>query len=172
MTCGTEPPCHRLGRPGAHRRRFPVAFRDASEGVCFKKGFSLRGTAMLSLLSHSLCPFAFKVSTLRRRSYLGLVSSSQLSGRSTWCATCLDGMCWRSVEGFAPTPSPTANSPLGSSCSLSPVCWRCRSRLLLAVAGGAQPRGGWRSSASAQFQGCLSALRWWKASWAMASSSA
>jgi hypothetical protein len=35
---------------------------------------------------------------------------------------------------------------------------------LLAVAGGAWPRGGWRSSASARFQGCSSALRRWKAS--------
>jgi hypothetical protein len=77
MTCGTGPPCHRLGCPGAHRRRFPVAFWGMSERVCFKKGFSLRGAAMLSLLSHSLCPFAFKVSALRRRSCLSLVSSSR-----------------------------------------------------------------------------------------------
>jgi hypothetical protein len=30
MTCGTGPSCHRLGRPGAHRGRFPAAFRSAS----------------------------------------------------------------------------------------------------------------------------------------------
>jgi hypothetical protein len=35
---------------------------------------------------------------------------------------------------------------------------------LLAIAGGARPRGGWRSSTSAQFQGCSSALHWWKVS--------
>jgi hypothetical protein len=34
---------------------------------------------------------------------------------------------------------------------------------LLSVAEGARPRGGWRSFASAQFQGCSSALRRWQA---------
>jgi hypothetical protein len=32
-----------------------------------------------------------------------------------------------------------------------------------------QPRGGWRSSASAQFQGCSSASQWWEANRAMVS---
>jgi hypothetical protein len=58
MTCGTEPPCHRLGRPSAHRGRFPMAFRSASRRVHFKKGFTPRAAVILSLLSHLLRPFA------------------------------------------------------------------------------------------------------------------
>jgi hypothetical protein len=85
MTCGTGPPCHRPGRPGAHRGRFPVAFRGASGRICFKKGFTSRAAVMLSLFSRSLRPFAselsapiaFKVSALCCRSCHGLVSSSR-----------------------------------------------------------------------------------------------
>jgi hypothetical protein len=58
MTSGTGPPCHRLGRPGAHRGRFPMAFRGASGRVRFKKGFTRRAAVILSLLSHLLHPFA------------------------------------------------------------------------------------------------------------------
>jgi hypothetical protein len=62
MTCGPRPPCHRLGHPGAHRGRFLVAFWGASGRVCFKKGFTPRVAVMLSLLSHSLRPFASELS--------------------------------------------------------------------------------------------------------------
>jgi hypothetical protein len=47
--------------------------------------------------------------------------------------------------------------PISSS---SCCCWR------------SMTSWGWHSSAGAQFQGCSSALRWWKASWATAPSSA
>jgi hypothetical protein len=39
-----------------------MAFRGASGRVCFKKGFTPRAAVMLSLLSHSLCPFASELS--------------------------------------------------------------------------------------------------------------
>jgi hypothetical protein len=48
---------------------------------------------------------------------------------------------------------PPAILPSGSSRSLFPAWWCCRSCLLLAAIGGARPRGGWRSSAIAQLQG-------------------
>jgi hypothetical protein len=63
----------------------------------------------------------------------------------------------RSMEGSAPAPSPSAISPLGSLRFLFPARWRYQSRLLLAVAGGARLRGGWRSSTIAQLQGFSSA---------------
>jgi hypothetical protein len=50
-------------------------------------------------------------------------------------------------------PPPTTVSPPRSSRSSVPARWCCRSCLLLAAVGGARPRGGWRSSAIAQFQG-------------------
>jgi hypothetical protein len=82
----------------------------------------------------------------------------------TWRAACPDGARRRSVEGSASAPSPSVISSQGSSRSSFLARWRCRSRLLLAVAGGVRPRGGWCSSTSAQFQGCSSASRWWEAS--------
>jgi hypothetical protein len=63
------------------------------------------------------------------------------------------------MEGSAPAPSPSVISPSGSSRSSFPARWRCRSRLLLAVAGGAQPRGGWRPSAITQLQAFSSRSR-------------
>jgi hypothetical protein len=50
------------------------------------------------------------------------------------------------------TPPPVV-SPSESSRSLFSAQWCCRSCLLLAVVGGARPRGGWRSSAIARLQG-------------------
>jgi hypothetical protein len=58
-----------------------------------------------------------------------------------------------------PAPPPSAMSSPGSSRSSLLARWRCRSRLLLAVAGGAQPRGGWRPSAITQLQGFSSCSR-------------
>jgi hypothetical protein len=76
MTCGPEPPCHRLGCFGARRARFFTASRGASRRACPKKGihpvcssyalaFSPNGCALLP--PSSLRSFAFEVSALRRR---------------------------------------------------------------------------------------------------------
>jgi hypothetical protein len=54
-----------------------------------------------------------------------------------------------SLEGSTSGPSPPAISPPESSRSW----WCCRSSLLPAAVRGAQPRGGWRSSAIARLQG-------------------
>jgi hypothetical protein len=123
---------------------------------------------MPSLLSHSLCPFAFELSALCRRSSPWpckfIPCTFRLSGRLTWRTACLDGVHRRLVEGSVSASSPSVILPPGSSRSLFLARWHCRSRLLLAVAGGVRPRGGWCSFASAQFQGCSSASRWWEAS--------
>jgi hypothetical protein len=150
MTCGAGPSRHRLGTPvcigGDFRWRFGAR---AGESI-FKKGVIPRVAAVPSLFSHSLCPFASELSAPLRLQGL--------------CFAPLDGAPWRSVEGSTPAPSPSVISPPGSSRSSFLAPWRCRYRLLLAVAGGARPHGGWRSSAGAQFQGCSSASRWWEAS--------
>jgi hypothetical protein len=95
----------------------------------------------------SLRPFAFKVSALRSRSLSWpcklIPSVPRLSGCSTWCAACLDGMHRCLAEGFVPAPSSSTNLLSESSCSLSstsPARWSCRS--CLSSAGGAWPRGG------------------------------
>jgi hypothetical protein len=104
---------------------------------------------------------------LRRRSLPWpckfIPSAFRPSGCLTWRTTCLDGARRRSVEGSTSAPSPSAISPSGGSRSSFLARWRCRPRLLLGVAGGARPHGGWRTSASAQFQGCSSASQWWEA---------
>jgi hypothetical protein len=162
MTCGTGPPCHRLGTLVCIGGDFPWRFGARAGESAFKKGFIPRAAAMpcfsptrcaLSPPS-SLRPFAFKVSALHRHSFPWpckfIPSVPRLSGCSTWCAACLDGMRRRSAEGFASTPSSSANLPLESSCSLSstsPAGWCCRS--CLSSAGGAWPRG------AALFHRCL-----------------
>jgi hypothetical protein len=60
----------------------------------------------------------------------------------------LDGARWCSLEGSASGPPPPVVSPPGSTRSW----WCCQSCLLLATVRGAQPRGGWRSSAIARLQ--------------------
>jgi hypothetical protein len=99
----------------------------------FKKGVHPSNSSHALLLSHSLCPFASELSALRRHSLPWLCkfipSVPRLSGCSTWCAACLDGMRWRSAEGFVSAPLLTTTSPPGSSCSLSPTSpavWRYR----------------------------------------------
>jgi hypothetical protein len=155
MTCGTGPPCHRLGTLVCIGGDFSWRFGARVGESTFKKGFIPRVVAMpcfsptrcaLSPPS-SLRPFAFKVSALHRRSLPWpckfILSVPRLSGCSTWCAACLDGMRRRSVVRFAPAPSSSANLPPESSCSLSsasPAGWCCRS--CLSFAGGARPRGG------------------------------
>jgi hypothetical protein len=72
-----------------------------------------------------------------------ILSVPKLSGCSTWCAACSDGMRRRSAEGFAPTLSSPADLSPESLCSLSstsPAGWCCRS--CLSSSGGARPRGG------------------------------
>jgi hypothetical protein len=87
MTCGHEPPCHRLGRFGARRARFSVASWGASGRVCLEKGFSPR---VVVTHSHSLpidAPFRLRVlraplhsrsSAFCRPSRHGLASSSRV----------------------------------------------------------------------------------------------
>jgi hypothetical protein len=117
-----------------------------------KGGFIPRVAAMpcfsptrgdLSPLS-SLCPFAFKVFSLRCHSLPWpckfIPSMPRLSECSTWYTACLDGMGRRLAEGFAPAPSTLVNLPLESSCLLSsPVGWCCWS--CLSSVGGARPCG-------------------------------
>jgi hypothetical protein len=97
----------------------------------------------LSPLS-SLRPFAFKVSALCLHSLpwpcKSISSLPRLSGCPTWCATYLDGMRWRSAEGFAPASSTPMSLPLESSCLLSSLAGRCY-RSCLPFAGGARPCG-------------------------------
>jgi hypothetical protein len=147
MTCGTVPPCHRLGTLVCIEGDFPWHFGARAGESAFKKGFIPRVAAMpcfsptrcaLSPPS-SLRPFAFKVSALRRRSLPWpckfIPSVPRLSGCSTWCVACLDGMRRCSVEGFVPAPSSPANLMSESSCSLSstsPAGWCCRSFLSFA----------------------------------------
>jgi hypothetical protein len=61
----------------------------------------------------------------------------------------LDGARWCSLEGSASGPPPPVVSPPGST----RLWWCCRSCRLLAAVRGAQPRGGWRSSAITRLQG-------------------
>jgi hypothetical protein len=91
--------------------------------------------------------------------YWFTLSAFRPSGRLSWCAACLDGARRCSVGGFAPSSSPSAISPPGSSRSSFPTRWRYRSRLLFVVARGARPHGGWRPSAIAQLQG-FSSCSW------------
>jgi hypothetical protein len=94
--------------------------------------------------SSSMRPFAFKVSALCRHSLPWpckfISSMPRLSGCSTWCTACLDGMRRRSAEGFVPAPSIPVNLLLESLCLLSsPAGWCCRS--FLSSTGGARPCG-------------------------------
>jgi hypothetical protein len=123
MTCGAGAPRHWLGTPVCIGGDFPWRFEARAGESAFKEGFIPRVAAMPSLLSHLLCPFASELS-----------APLCLQGL---CFAPLDGAHWRSMEGSVPAPSPSAVSPLGSSRSLLLTRWRCRSRLLLAVAGGA-----------------------------------
>jgi hypothetical protein len=92
----------------------------------------------------SLRPFAFKVFALHCRSLPWpcnfIPSVPRLSECSTWYTTCLDGMCCRSAEGFAPVPSIPVNLPLESSCLLSSPAGWCYWSCLFS-AGGARPCG-------------------------------
>jgi hypothetical protein len=63
MTCGPGPPCQRLDCFGARRARFFAASRGASGRVFLEKGFASRAVVTLLHSLHSLCPFAFELST-------------------------------------------------------------------------------------------------------------
>ena len=90
--------------------------------------------------SSSLHPFAFKVSALRCRSLPWpcdfIPSALKLSECSKWYTACLDGMCQRSAEGFAPASSIPMSLPLESLCLLSSLAGRCY-RSCLPSTGGA-----------------------------------
>jgi hypothetical protein len=62
MTCGSGPPCHRLGCFGARRARFPATSRGTSGSVFLEKGFTPREVVTLSHSFQLLCPFAFEFS--------------------------------------------------------------------------------------------------------------
>jgi hypothetical protein len=133
--------------------RLLTTFQAGARESAFKGGFIPRVAAMpcfsptRGVLSppSSLCPFAFEVSALRCRSLPWpckfIPSVPRLSECSTWYTACLDGMRWRSAEGFVSAPSTLVNLPLESLCLLSsPAGWCCQS--CLSSAGGARPRGG------------------------------
>jgi hypothetical protein len=62
MTCGPEPPCHRLGSFSARRARFLTVSRGASGSVFLEKGFTPRAVVTLSHSFQLLRPFAFEFS--------------------------------------------------------------------------------------------------------------
>jgi hypothetical protein len=136
------------GYPGGHRGRLLTTLR-AGESA-FKEGFIPRVAAMpcfsptRGVLSppSSLRPFAFKVSASHYRSSpwpCDFISSApRLSGCSKCYTACLDGMCRRSAEGFAPASSTLMSFPLESSCLLSSLAGWCY-RFCLPSAGGARP---------------------------------
>jgi hypothetical protein len=62
MTCGAGPPRHRLGTPVCIGGDFLWRFEARARESAFKKGFIPRVAAIPSLLSYSLCPFAFELS--------------------------------------------------------------------------------------------------------------
>jgi hypothetical protein len=152
MTCGPGPPCHGMDTPVCIEGGFSRRFEAGAGESAFKEGFIPRVAAMpcfsptRGVLSppSSLCPFAFKVSALRCRSLPWpcdfIPSAPRLSECSTWYTACLDGMCRRSAEGFAPASSTPVNLPLESSCLLSSLAGRCY-RSCLSSAGGARPCG-------------------------------
>jgi hypothetical protein len=152
MTCGTGPPCHMMDTPVCIGGDFSRRFEAGAGESAFKEGFIPRVAAMPCFSptrgalspSSSLRPFAFKVSALCHHSlpwpYKFIPSVPILSECSTWYTAYLDGMRWRSAEGFAPAPSSPTNLPPESSCLLSsPAGWCCRS--CLSFAGGVWPCG-------------------------------
>jgi hypothetical protein len=129
MTCGAGPPCHRMDTPMCIGGDFSRLFEAGAGESAFKEGFIPRVAAMPCFSptrgalspSSSLCPFAFKVSTLCHHNLPWpckfISSMPRLSGCSTWCAAYLDGMRRRSAEGFLLVPSSPVNLPPESSCS-------------------------------------------------------
>jgi hypothetical protein len=86
MTCGPEPPCHRLNHIGARRARFSVASWGASKGVFLEKGFTSRVAVTLSHFLPTVVPFHLRAlcaplllrsSAFHRRSRHGLASPSR-----------------------------------------------------------------------------------------------
>jgi hypothetical protein len=60
MTCGPEPPCHRLSYFGARRARFSAASQGASKGVFLEKGFTPRVAVTLSHFLLTAAPFRLR----------------------------------------------------------------------------------------------------------------
>jgi hypothetical protein len=152
MTCGTGPPCHGMDTPvcigGGSLRRFEAGAGESA----FKEGFIPRVAAMPCFSptrgalspSSSLCPFAFKISTLCRHSLPWpcnfMPSAPRLSECSKWYTARLDGMRRRLAEGFASASSAPMSLPLESLCLLSSLAGRCYWSCFSSV-GGAQPCG-------------------------------
>jgi hypothetical protein len=101
----------------------------------------------------SLRTFAFEVFVSRCRSLPWpcdfISSASRLSEGSKWYTACLDGMHWRSAEGFTPASPTPMSLPLESLCLLSSLAGRCY-RSCFSSAGGARGLVG-----AALFHQCL-----------------
>jgi hypothetical protein len=144
MTCGPEPPCHRLGCFGARRARFSAASRGTSGRVFLEKGFTPRAAVTLSHSLQLLRPFAFELSAPH------CICTPLFSAAIVAMALLVHPERFQSEEALnlvrnllgwgAPAfsgricagASTSAISPQGSSCSSSPTSlagWRCRSRL-------------------------------------------
>jgi hypothetical protein len=166
MTCGTGPPCHRMDTPVCIGGDFSRRFEAGAGESAFKEGVIPRVAAMpcfsptrvVLLPPSSLRPFAFKVSALRCRSLpwpckfipslLGW-DAPVFSGRI--CASAIHPGELAAGE-FVPFVLPSGLVPP----ILPFLCWRYTAPW------------GRRSSTGAWLQGCSSALRWWRASWAAA----
>jgi hypothetical protein len=123
MTCGAWPPCHKVGTLVHVGGDFA---RDASGARVGRSAFKNRSIPRAVGMPRSSCD------------HRALLPSGPP-----------DGVRRCSLEGSVSRPSLPATSPPESLRS-----WWCRrSCLLLAVVGGTQPRGGWRSSAIIWLQG-------------------
>jgi hypothetical protein len=123
MTCGAWPPCHKVGTLVHVGEDFA---RDASRARVGRSAFKKGSISRAVDMPRSSCDH-------RALPPFGPP----------------DGVRRCSLEGSASRSSLLATSPPESSRS-----WWCRrSFLLLAAVGGAQPRGGWRSSTIIRLQG-------------------
>jgi hypothetical protein len=122
MTCGAWPPCHKVGTLVHVRGDFA---RDASGARVGRSAFKKGSISRAVDMPRSSCDHR----------------ALPPSGPPNGVRRC-------SLEGSASRPSlPTTSSPESSR------SWWCRrSCLLLAVVGGAQPSGGWRSSTIIRLQ--------------------
>jgi hypothetical protein len=169
MTRGPRPPCQRLGHLGARRARSSAASRGISEGIFLSKGIPSSAIAILITRS-ALSPSSSSRSSAARSRHglarpsrvLPVRGGTRLGAQPAWmgCA----GVRWK--DPCRHLSSRRSRRRGVRVLRLQPPLRVGAADLafLLAVVGGARPRGGWRSSTSSQFQGCSSALRRWKAS--------
>jgi hypothetical protein len=123
MTCGAWPPCHKVGTLVYVGGDFA---RDASGVRVGRSSFKKGSISRVVAMPRSSC-----------------IHRALPPPRPP------DGVHRCFLEGSASGSSPPTISPLESSHSW----WCCRSCSLLAAVRGAQPRGGWRTSAIARLQG-------------------